>query len=191
MSSVAESAAPTVEQPLVSQPDNSALFMATRSNLRLVWESIRTVRDAEGVAVDKTPGKTVEFREGVLRVPLAEDGTVPLTNGEAAPAADVLRFLERHRLKGDWLEGFWRVDPTAPPPSEAELEALQSFAIELNADGLREFLAQESNGWNRRELLTVAAGTLERVEGKLREIAAQMEAARKEGAAEARKAARE
>lgn len=181
---VAEREAPTGDQPLVSQPDQSALFMATRSNLRLVWESIRTVRDAEGVAVDKTMGKTLEFREGVLRVPLDPAREVTLTNGESAPAAEALRFLEKHRLNGDWQEGFWRVDPTAPPPSQAELDMLQTLALDLDAEGLERFIAEESGGWKRTALIEVAQGTLERVQGKLDQLSEQLAAARAEGRAE-------
>lgn len=176
MSAVAETEAPTADQPLVSQPDASALFMARRSNMRLVLESIRTIRDAEGVAVDKTAGKTIEFREGTLRVP-TDGRPVSFTNGEEGDSQAVLARLRKHRLLGDLQEGFWEVDPTAPPLSQDELDRMLSFALELDVDGLREFIRQEETGWAREALLDPARGTLKRVEEALDRSAQELAAA--------------
>ncbi len=173
MTSTAE--APTEAPQLVSQPDTSALFMATRSNLRLVKKAIRTIRGPEGEAVDQTLGETLEFNEGVLRVPLAPDGEVTCLNGERIPAPDVLAWLGKHRMNGDWQEGFWRVDPTAPPPSQEELDTLQELAIDLNDEGLTLFVEQERAGWNRPQLIEIAERTLEKIAAKAAELTAAHE----------------
>jgi hypothetical protein len=114
MSPVAERESPTVDEPLVSQPDTSALFMARRSDLRLVKKSIKAVRGPEGEVLDHTAGQTVLFRDGALRVPLDPKGKVVLANGDEAKAGEILEWIRHHKLKGDSQEGCWEVDPTAP-----------------------------------------------------------------------------
>lgn len=177
MSATAVESAPTEDAALVSTPDPSLLFMARRSDLRLVKKSIRPVRNAEGIEVDKTLGETLEFKEGVLRVPTGKGEQVALANGLRVKAAEVVEWLRKHRLLGDWQEGFWEVDPVAPPASEAEMATLQDLAIDLNASGLRDFIEQEQAGWARKQILAVAAGTLERVEAKLQEVTGEREKA--------------
>lgn len=167
--------APTEGAALVSQPDGSVLFMARRSNLRLVKRPIRIKRDAEGNAIDQTAGETIEFKDGVFRCPI--EGECVLTNGARVPSEIIVKWLEGHILKDDTQEGFWRVDPTAPPLSQAELGTLQTLAIDLDADGLAQFIADELKGWQREELLSVAKGTLERVEARLESIAADQQKA--------------
>jgi hypothetical protein len=39
-------------------------------------------------------------------------------------------------LNGNVEEGFWRVDPTAPAPSRAEIETLTQAAIALDSEKL-------------------------------------------------------
>ncbi len=168
MSPATLDSAPTEDRALVSVPDGSIMFMARRSDLRLVKRPIRIKRDAEGNAIDQTPGETVQFKDGVFRCPV--DGEVVLTNGERVPSGVISKWLEAHILKDDTQEGFWRVDPTAPPLSKAELDVLQTLAIDLDADGLTAFIAQERAGWGREELLGVAEGTLSRVQAKLRQV---------------------
>jgi hypothetical protein len=167
--------APTEDRVLVSQPDGTVLFMSRRSNLRLVKRPIRIKRDAEGNAIDQTAGETIEFKEGVFRCPI--DGECVLTNGERLPSSIVVKWLEGHILKDDTQEGFWRVDPTAPPLSPQELATLQDLAISLDAEGLERLIREEQAGWAREELLTVAQGTLDRVEARLESIAAEQKAA--------------
>jgi hypothetical protein len=178
---------PTEDVRLVSQPDTSVLFMARRSDLRLVMKPIRTLRNREGDAVEDLPGVKIEFKDGVFRVPTDPKATVTLVDGESFEAAKILEWLEKHRLKGDWQEGFWKVDPTAPPLSRAELDTLQSLAIELDRSGLEAFIAQEEEGWAREDLLAAARGTLERVVAKLEGIGTErqraIEKARDEGVA--------
>lgn len=180
--------APTVDQPLVSQPDTSALFMSIRSELRLVWDAIEIERDERGRDIGRTRGKTLRFRDGVLRVPLDPKAEVILENGETANAGEALAFLLGHRMLSNVQEGFWQVDPTAPPASDQELGTLQDMALALDADGLRAFIDQESTGWHRQQLLDVAEGTLARIESAEAQRAGEIEQAREEGRQEAAKA---
>lgn len=172
-------------EQMVSVPDTSTLFMARRSELRLVRKPIRQTRDAEGNPADTLPGETLEFHDGVLRIP--QNGKLRVAGGkdEGIPVTELIAWLERHPMKDDIQEGFWRVDPTAPAPSEAELEALQDLALELNANGLEAFIRQESEGWNRPKLIEVAERTLtkvrEKLEGSEQRRQEALEAARKEG----------
>ena len=168
---------PTVEASLVSRPDTSVLFMARRSDLRLVMKPIRTLRNREGDAVEDLPGVKIEFKDGVFRVPMEAKATVTLVDGESFEAGKLLPWLEGHKLNGDWHDGFWKVDPTAPPLSRAELDTLQSLAIELDRTGLESFIGQEESGWAREDLLAAARGTLERVVAKLEQIETERERA--------------
>jgi hypothetical protein len=177
----------TAEQ-MVSVPDTSTLFMARRSELRLVRKAIMQTRDAEGRPADTIPGETLVFHDGVLRIP--QTGSVRLADGRVVNnPRELVEWLEAHPLKDDIQEGFWRVDQTAPAPSEGELETMQELAMDLNADGLEAFISQEREGWDRPKLIEVAERSLERVREKLaesdrkRELA--LERARAEGAASA------
>jgi HAMP domain-containing protein len=176
----------TAEQ-MVSVPDTSTLFMARRSELRLIRKAIMQTRDAEGRPAETIPGETVQFRDGVLRVPAS--GRMRLEDGRDASAAEILDWLENHPMRDDVQEGFWRVDPVAPPPSEAELEQLQELAMELDAPGLELFMEQERAGWNREKLLEVAQRSLERVQEKVTETDARREAALAQARAEGEAAA--
>ena len=42
----------------------------------------------------------------------------------AVDAQELIAWMGRHRLNGDRHEGFWQVDPTAPPVSEDEMSRL-------------------------------------------------------------------
>ena len=117
------------QQQMVAVPDTSSLFMARRSELRLIKKSIMQTRDAEGRPAETIPGQAVQFHDGVLRVPAG--GKMRLEDGRECNAKDVLDWLERHPMNGDWQEGFWRVDPTAPAPSQDELDKLQDLAMEI------------------------------------------------------------
>lgn len=167
MPPVAEQDAPAADRVLVSQPDASALFMARRSELKLVKVKVRPIRDAGGDQVDETEGQRIIFRDGVLRVPLTPDAEVKTESDGRVPAEEVLTFLRKHRLNGNLEEGFWEVDPVAPPISPEETEALVDLAINLDADGLHAFIAAEEGGWKRERLVTAAKGTLQRVEAQV------------------------
>lgn len=150
---------------LVQTPEGSTLYMARRSELRLVLERMRSVRNSEGDEVDIRPGVTVEFREGILRVPT--EGPCIVADGREVDGAEIVSQLERHRRKGDLEGGFWRVDPTAPPVSKEELDTLVRLAISLDVAGIEAYIAQERAGWNRDELVSSAQEGLERVRGAI------------------------
>ena len=194
MSPVATPDSPAVareQEQMVATPDTKLLYMARRDSLRLILRSTTVVRDAEGQPIETKQGAAVAFKEGILRVP--REGDVRLEAGNLMPAVDVLKRLDEHPRNGDVNEGFWRVDPTAPAPSQAELDTLVRLATELDADELQKFIDQEREGWNRPALLETAEGALTRI-GKLREEAdgraqAAIKKARAEGCAEADDAA--
>jgi hypothetical protein len=150
---------------MVSVPDTSTLFMARRGELRLVKKAIMQTRDAEGRPADTIAGETLTFHDGVLRVPA--QGRMRLEDGRDCNVHEILAWLEAHPMKDDIQEGFWRVDPTAPAPSELELETLQELGMDLNADGLEAFIAQERTGWDRPKLIAVAERSLAKVREKL------------------------
>src|SRR2546421_11791786 len=176
------------EQQMVSVPDTSTLFMARRTDLRLVKKAILQTRDAEGRAAETIPGQTLAFNDGVLRVPAT--GAMRLADGRECDVQELLAWLDEHPLKGDWQEGFWRVDPTAPAPSEAELETMQELAMDLDVNGLARFIEQEREGWDRKALIGPAERSLERAQEKLAENESKREQAlaeaRAEGAAKAK-----
>jgi len=169
-------------EQMVAVPDTSTLFMARRSDLRLVKKSIIQTRDREGQPAETIPGETVEFHDGVLRVP--HEGTMQLADGRAIPADEVRAWLEQHPMLGDWQEGFWLVDPTAPPPSQDELDQLQELAMDLDVDGLERFIVQELEGWGRPALVETAEKSLEKVRVKAAENESRREAALQEARAE-------
>lgn len=189
MSPVATPDSPAVareQELMVATPDEKLLYMGRRDSLRLVLRATRVRRDAEGQAVETIQGAALAFKEGVLRI--AREGDVRLEAGNLMPAEDVIKFLDQHPRNGDVNEGFWRVDPTAPAPSQAELDTLVRLATELDSEELQKFIAQEREGWNRTALLETAEGALTRI-GKLREEAdaraqAAIDTARAEGRAE-------
>lgn len=175
------------QELMVATPEEKILYMARRENLRLIRRPTKQRRDAEGQPIDTIQGQTVEFKGGVLRVPL--DGDVVLVGGNKAPAKEIIEWLDEHRSNGDRNDGFWRVDPTAPAPTQAELDTLVRLATELNSVELEEFIAQERANWARPALLETAENTLARI-AKVREEADQraqaaIETARAEGRAEA------
>ena len=71
--------------------------------------------------------------------------------------------MTSHRLFGNQFEGFWRVDPTAPPVSNDELAALMDAAISLDAGTLEEIIRQETAGWGREQILERARDALDKI----------------------------
>ncbi|HEY4096160.1 MAG TPA: hypothetical protein VGM33_11635 [Baekduia sp.] len=151
----------TIDEPLVSAPENTILFMCRRSDLRLVKTQRYPIRGASGQQVGETPGEVVAFRDGALRLP--KEGTVRLEDGRAVDVAEILAWLEDHRLNGDTQGGFWRVDPTAPAISRAELDQLMEMVLELDDEKLQRFVDQERAGWGREDLLEAAEKALMKV----------------------------
>lgn len=155
----------TVAEPqLVTPTETSYLYMARRQSLRLVRIPRGTsINPATGQReVGAIAGQAVQFSEGTLRVP--KDGEMIMEDGRAVPAQEIAEWLDSHRLFGDVEEGFWRVDPTAPPVSEEEMERLTDAALDYDIDTLEKLLAQERAGWNRESVIRVAERSLRKIE---------------------------
>jgi hypothetical protein len=191
--------APTLA-PFVASPDKTILFMARRSELRLVMKPrYPMIAPATGQRLGESRGITVAFIDGQLRVP--KDGTAKVFDpggaGEAdLPAEELLAFLRGHRRKGDVNEGFWEVNPTAPPVSREEIDAIVTAATDWNIEMLEAVVAQETAGWNREDILKVAQGSIDRIraaEARVQEQAAALVSEDREAreAAEARAEAAE
>src|SRR4051794_8765586 len=170
-------------QTLVSTPEKGALFMAIREDLRLVKFPRYPQFGAGGQKVGENFGEVVPFRDGVLRVPAT--GTITLEDGREADAGEVLAFLENHRLRGDMNEGFWRVDPTAPPVSKDELKALMRAAATLDTESLERALSAERDGWDRPDMIEAIEENLATVSEILKESQKQAAEAEKPKAAKA------
>ena len=163
---------------LVSPADQTVLYMSRRSELRLTMTPrYPKLNQVTGQKQGDTKGVFIGFRDGHVRIP--KEGkyvTVDtLDGGESQPidASEIHEWMQNHRLFGNQLEGFWRVDPEAPPVSQDEMRALMSAAIRLDADLLHEIIRQEKAGWNRSQILEEAEEALERIQ----EIAEQSQAA--------------
>lgn len=150
-----------LEERLVAPPDASLLFMSRRSDLRLVKVPIYPRYGAGGQKVGEERGQAVAFRDGVLRVP--RDGKLTLEDGRTVDAQEVAEWLAEHRLNGNSEEGFWKVDPVAPPVSREEQERLVDAALALDDEMLQEIIDQERAGWNRADIIEVAQGGIEKI----------------------------
>jgi hypothetical protein len=153
---------------LVAPTDKTVLYMSRRSELRLTKRRRFPVRNpVTGEVEGTTPGEFVAFRDGQVRIP--KSGTVTLVDsldgGEAeVDAAEVHKWMENHRLFDNQLEGFWRVDPLAPPVSDDEMRALMDAALTLDEEMLREIARQEAEGWGREQILTRVDDALAKIE---------------------------
>jgi hypothetical protein len=169
----------TVTAPqYVSQPVRTTIFLARREDLRLVKVARQPHYGPGGQKQGEHLGQVVPFRNGRLDVP--EKGKMILEDGREADAQEVLEWLLRHPQLGSTEEGFWKIDPSAPAVSEADLDMLLENALE--ADVLREIIRQEEAGWARDALLRPARKQLEkveRVEAEMAEEQAAREAAEK------------
>lgn len=151
----------------LSKPDTTVLFMARREELRLTKRKRYPQRNPQtGEFLGYTPGEYVAFRSGVYRVP--REGEIVLRDsldgGHATvDAAEVLEWLERHPLNGDLFEGFWKVDPTAPPVQDTEMDLLMELQANYDRAGLEQLLADEEAGWKREIVLNAARKGIERI----------------------------
>lgn len=181
------------QEQLVSTPEDAVLFMARRSELRLTMKPRYRLRDpVSGQVTGQTAGTFIGFREGVFRCP--KEGTCKLVDtidgGESQiDAGELIEWLEGHRLYGNQFEGFWRVDPTAPPPSRDELQRLMDAAIALDEETLQKVIDQERAGWDRQDIITTAEKALERIMQVKEQLHAEAAAAAKAEAAAAVNAA--
>jgi hypothetical protein len=164
MSAVAEAT------PLVARKTDTLVFLARREDLRLTYIARRPQRDATtGAQLEPTRGVTFGFLNGSLRLKPDEDGNVMVADpvggaGETlVPLETALKWLRRHRLNGDVNEGFWEVDPTAPPVAQDELDRIVAAATDWDVETLEEMVRQERAGWNRADLIHVAEGSIERI----------------------------
>jgi hypothetical protein len=161
MSAVAEATS-----SLVAQRSNTIVFLARREELRLVkTPRYPQVAPASGQRLGETRGQTFAFIDGTLRLTPDADGNVHILDpGEATlPLEEALAFLRGHRRFRDVNEGFWEVDPTAPPIAQEELDRIVAAATDWDTETLEEVVRQERAGWNRKDLLHVAEGSLERI----------------------------
>ena len=163
---------------LVAPADTTVLYVSRRAELRLTMvPRYPKLNQVTGQKQGDTKGVFIGFRDGHVRIP--KEGkyvTVDtLDGGESQPidASEIHEWMQNHRLFGNQLEGFWRVDPEAPPVSQDEMRALMSAAIRLDADLLHEIIRQEKAGWNRSQILEEAEEALLRIQ----EIAEQSQAA--------------
>lgn len=179
-------APPELHEALVQQPEASVLFIAKRSDLRLTKKArYPIVVPTTGERIGMTPGITVSFApSGEFRCPIEGDVTVmdPGGAGQATlPADELLTWLQAHPRCGDPNEGFYRVDPKAPPLSKAETERLVELATAGDTESLREVIEQERAGWDRQELIEIAQGAVDRLVAMEERIRAeQREAAESE-----------
>jgi hypothetical protein len=151
----------TLEAP-VSQPEPYDLFMCRRSELRLTKVARYPIMGPGGQKTGEHPGQAIAFRDGVLRVP--HHGVVTLEDGREVDADDVRRFLLGHKLLGDWQEGFWRVDPVAPPVSQAELDTLLEAGMAFDEAAVTAIIEAERAGWNREALINAAVKALDGIQ---------------------------
>jgi hypothetical protein len=154
---------------IVSQPEQVRTFFARREELILVMKPERPVRGPSGEQVDLTEGIRLPFQAGTFRVPLT--GYITSQQGRKIPAADVLEFLDRHRLKDDQFEGFSELAQAAPPVSEEELTAITIAVARGDVENLTMILENERNGWNRREIVRAVEQGLHAFEAILQKAA--------------------
>jgi len=173
-------AEPEVVGAIVQQPEASVLFLARRSNLRLVHTGrYPLINPASGQRLGMTDGVTVAFVDSEFRCPLS--GKVKIMDpggaGESTIEADaLLEFLTTHPRFGDPNEGFIRVDPKAPPLGQAESRAIVAAAVDGDTELLEEIIAQEREGWNREEIIDLAQGSIDRINATLERLRAEADA---------------
>jgi hypothetical protein len=155
----------TVAEPLVTPTETSFLYMARRQSLRLIHTPRYDRYGAGGRKLGEDPGVAVAFSDGVLRVP--KEGKVTLEDGRQVDADEIARWLDSHRLLGDIEEGFWRVDPSAPPVSEEEIERLMDAAMRLDVELLDEMARQEREGWGREAVIRRAEESAAKIRAAL------------------------
>jgi hypothetical protein len=180
--------------PLVAPVEDTVLYMSRRSDLRLTMKArYPMLNPITGQREGMTRGIFCGFREGALRVP--KTGKVmmvdTLDGGEFEMDAEpVHEWLTKHRRYGDMNEGFWRVDPVAPPATREEFARISEAGAGWDRETLQEIIRQESEGWGREDVLRVARGTIARIDQLEEQVQARAaEVANEEVAAE--RAARE
>lgn len=174
---------PPAEQlvQLVEAP-TKVIYRSARTDLRLVKKRRHPIRDPHtSELVGTTDGQYVVFVGGAFEVPL--EGTVTLADSAdggvcTLPVDEVIAWLDNHKLNGNPHEGFWKVEMSAPAPSQDELSRLMEAAWDEGM--LVSIIEQERAGWNRPAIIATAEGALVR----LREVMAEAEARGREEAEE-------
>jgi hypothetical protein len=166
---------------IVSQPQRERVFTARREDLRLVKTARYPILNGQGAKTGlDTEGITIQFRAGLLRVPL--EGEVETEHGAKIDAAELNEWLDRHRLNGDRFEGFVQLEQTAPPVSAEEMKALIRLGQAFDREGLEALIEMEREGWNRSELIESAEESIQGIRRLEEEAAAQAAAQAKPAA---------
>lgn len=152
----------TIDDQLVSQPDQGTIFLSRRSDLRLVRTPRYPIMGPSGQKVGEKPGEAVAFREGRFYCPA--EGKVTLEDGREVDADDLRPWMLGHRLVGDVNEGFWAVETVAPPVSSDELQRLSKAAVQHDVETIEAMIAQEVAGWDRADFIGGMRRTIEEVE---------------------------
>lgn len=160
-------------EQLVAPTETSYLYMSRRADLRLVRIPRYPIFAGGGRQVGEEPGQMLQFIENTLRVP--KDGKVMLADGRRVDSGEILQWLDSHRRYGDVEDGFWRVDPTAPPVSQDELDRLLDAALNYDQDLLEEIVRQERAGWGRSQIIESAERSLAKIR-EMEVLAAQEQA---------------
>ena len=187
-------AEPTFEA-LVQQPERQVLFISKRDELRLVHTGrYPMVVPNTGQRLGETRGVTVSFApNGEFRCPVEGEVTImdPGGAGKAVMYAEdtvnekgehvqgLLSWLESHHLCGDPNEGFYRVDPKAPPLGQQEQKRLMDAATDWDVETLERIIEQERAGWNREDIIEIAQGSIDRIHAAAERFKAEAEAAEK------------
>lgn len=176
--------APADPTTAISRPDRGEIFLAYRQDLRLVMEPRYPRYGAAGQKVGELPGRAVQFRENRFFCP--SEGKVRLDDGREHDAAEVLEWLQSHPMLGNTMDGFWRVEQSAPPVSDDELQALLDAAMRLDVAGLEAIVREERAGWNRSIIVDRGESALEQMRAALSQAQAQQDAEAKSPAAKAK-----
>lgn len=173
---------------VVSQPEREIVYIARREDLRLVHTPTYPLYGAGGRKLGEERGISVQFRHGILRLPM--EGTVKTENGMKIDAAELNAWLGEHHLFGDTFEGFTKLEQVAPPVSGMEMTTAMEATARYDVEGLEALLEQERAGWNRPALIEAVERGLATIAQVQAQVQAQVEAAEAEKAA-AKKPARD
>jgi hypothetical protein len=139
---------------LVQTPEAVTVSGSRRRDLRLVKVAKQPVYGAGGQKVNESPGQTIVFRDGILRVPA--DGDVTLEDGRKIPGSEVDTFLRGHHLWEDKEEGFFEVHAAVPPVSADEMVAITEAMAARDQKALVDILDAELGGWRRDAIIRAA-----------------------------------
>jgi hypothetical protein len=194
----------TIEAPeqLVAQPRKVVTYYSRRQALRLVMKPRRPERSpTTGEVIGETLGYSLQFETFIDQVRLEQlksagvdereaqaaarygrwecptEGPVTLEYGQVFEDASIVyQWLEKHKMNGDSLEGFWRIDPTVPPVTQDEMKRLMEAATMHDTETLTAILEQEMAGWGREDIVSAARDAIDRIEKITAELRAELAA---------------